>query len=205
MSYRRPPRTDARSTYTTPNYQFPYPDSNEPVAGGAAAIQALAEAIDRAFRIPIADTGELTGGQTIIDLANIPQTCKHLQIDFWLRPVSTGGPVWITFNGDTTGAYFNQNAASGGIRVDIPYSGLGNALNNPAAFGFVRLIIPNYCDGIGGTAIRYRTAFLEKADGYTGGYTHIQWVNTAAINRVTATIGAPGYLAGSRAQIIGVN
>lgn len=194
---------EPRATGTTPRYALPYPDANEPVAGGAAAMQALAAALDGKLGL-IVDSGKLAAPAANIDLTSIPATFTHLRLYLQLRTtgVTAGNQeIRLMVNGDANAANYPTGAgsASNTLGFFLGYAALGSAA--ASVFGGTVVDIPFYRDaalvkallgyGVGGNPFG-----IGSASGY--------WAGVAAINRLTITPAGGQWAAGSRAILYGV-
>lgn len=110
---------------TTPNHALPYPVSSDLVTDGAAAIQALAEAVDALDGDPwhtVGDPGEPTfnAGYTHADAVTQPAQFRLAFGVVWMRGL-VGGPVGNAF----TLPVGYRPSVSGGTAVRINGSGHG--------------------------------------------------------------------------------
>lgn len=149
-----------------------------PIAGGDTVISATV----------------LSGSQASIDIPNIPATFTALRIFALMRcdTVATFDSFKMQFNGDTGNNYDFGNAAGGSAGSSFG----ANATSGIAAhiqaststanrFSPVEILIPFYANTVtfkGATMTSYHWRAAGSFFGEAGGG---EWLNTAAINRVT--------------------
>lgn len=199
------------TTLTTPKYAIPYPDANEPVSGGAAAMQAIGMRLDGLLGAPtlIVDTGELVASAASFDLTSIPQVYRDLRLILFMRSTTTAVSGYLACNGDATAANYEQGGAAGGAAGNALGTVLA-AANVPGtsatanSFGVAIVDLMNYRRA--GPKVMLVAYGVYRYDGTLTGTRADQrscfW-NGAAINRLTLTV--TGQLAiGSRAILLGV-
>jgi hypothetical protein len=187
------------ATLTTPKYAIPYPDANEPVAGGAAAMQAIAQAIEaKVGLVPIADSGVLAVAASNIDFTSIPQTFSHILVVYLARLTGAEAAGWLMLNGDSSAANYANGGALGGLI--IPSNVPGTTYPNFIASG--QVFVPFYRattrKGI------FNPQIYNNGNNIGGGVQALQWYGTAAINRMTFTPAAGTWAIGSRFILYGV-
>jgi hypothetical protein len=113
---------------TTP-HGLPYPLPTEPVAEGAAAIRALAEAADTRSMFRIADVILSTDTVAGLDITGIPQDFRELMLYTWIRCAHTAAEINIIMqlNGDNGTNYYLQHIQATGTVIvadqNIAYTG----------------------------------------------------------------------------------
>jgi hypothetical protein len=192
---------------TTPIWALPYPSPSDPVAAGAANIQALAEATERALT-PLSDV-TLAAPAAAFDLTSIPQTHVNLVLTAMLRLNTTNNMNYVQFNGDTVAAnYMTVYGIGGTLAPSGLGAGMGWSAGTDAPAGsfttlWLRLFQYRRTDAVRiaqGWVVGYRY------DGTTSQNLHCSpiWVNIAsAVNRLKLSAGAGSYVAGSRVQLFG--
>lgn len=200
------------TTLTTPKWAIPYPDPNEPVAGGAAAMGAMATKIESLLGFLIADTGDIAATAGFLEFTSIPQTFQHLRLISWLRlSVAYGVQVAAMFNGDTTAASYDSalGAAGGaagtalGANLHAITPGSGAPANS---FGMTELLIPHYRKT--GPKLAYAHYIAYRGDNTLAGSREAQqggaWLGPAAITAIRLTPASGQWVAGCRAQLWGI-
>lgn len=147
------------------------------------------------------------GGASSIDFTSIPSTYTDLCLIYSGRTTTAGNDdeALISFNGSSTGItqrniYGNGSSAASGTTPN-QFAGSVNATGSTAnTFANIQIYIPNYAGSsnksysIDSVAENNATAIIMRlAAGL--------WSNTAAINRVTLTLGFAQY---STAYLYGI-
>jgi len=160
------------------------------------------------------------GGQATIDFTAIPATYKHLVVVIVGRAdaAQTAQAGYLQFNGDTSAAYdresiFTQANAGAPINYDQFATAMPEAFYLPAASapagesGSYAIEIPVYA----GTAFnktynsRGQHIRAQSTGQYNIGEFAGSWRNTAAINRVSLSLSAGNFAAGTIATLYGVD
>ena len=153
-------------------------------------------------------------GVASVDWSSIAATYKSLEIEIMARSTQAATAVYfnVYFNNDTTATNyrFTKDGASAGSAANagdaLAYGGVVAAANATAGqVGSWHIKINDYAGttfnkmftSIGGH--READATLVAAQ-YT-----TEWESTTAINRITVTLAAGNFLAGSRLRLYGVN
>lgn len=173
------------ATGSTPHYALPYPDSNEPVAGGAAAIQALATAIEG--KLGWIGGVALGADAASIGLSGIPQTFTDLIVVCMNRLMTTGGGpvVGLRINSDSGATYQTVNAATittATAHPDPAKAGSTGDTRDPATYWFWHIWeILRYADASKVRAINLRGGGPGTVwTGFAGAPVSGAWLNTAA-------------------------
>lgn len=147
------------------------------------------------------------------DFVAIPQTYKHLQLVWQARGTTVAATTACTllFNGDT-GANYDYEVIFG--NVNTPTAALSTADTNLDGFLIPAASATAGSAGAGDASIPYyagttfwkqillrEVAVKEGLAIFRGG----NWRSTAAINRITVTVAAGNFAAGSRMTLYGVN
>lgn len=193
--------------YLTTPKGLPYPPASDPVAQGAAAIQALAAAVDAASNYLIADSGALAAAQANIDFVSIPQTFRHLRLICWLRSNTTSaGVARLMCNGDTVAGNYAE-ASTSGTALGGWFS--GSLVISTVAAGFYTVLDSTIFDYTGAT--RFKTwigTWIQQNVGGTWSGTSpggAVWESNAPINRLTISPNTNLLGIGSRAMLFGVH
>lgn len=179
---------------TTPVWDIPYPSSTDPVAAGAADMQAIAERVEAVLdqrekllaRIEVAATGS-----TVLDIDLIPQTHRHLRLVGNLKQF--GGTVpcytYLKFNGDgATANYIGWSNPSGGFRIpDLRYA--ADAQWTPQGYR-----ITDYT-----AADRWKSITTDGSAAYAIG----DWKGVAPLTRLTFSIVSATFAVGAWLELYG--
>lgn len=166
----------------------------------------------------IAEITVPAGGQATIDFAAIDQTYKHLVVVVTGRndAANNESTLQMQLNGDTaanydwvrTEGYATGTNTSSGTGVALPTIGSINGAN--AATGKASLVTVELANYAGTTF--HKTWLASSADrtGYTPGGINVDalsgaWSNTAAITRLTLSLSAGNFAAGTVATLYGVD
>lgn len=191
---------------TTP-LGLPYPSPSDPVAQGAANIQALATAVDTllARLSPIASV-LLAAPAATIDFPAIPAagfTALRLVLSLRADNAAAANQAAIRFNGDAGNNYVSAASVLGSYIALAP---IPAAASGVATFGAAEVIIPAYNNAARFKSAEYYGGFADTGAGASGhGASGGSWRNVAAINRITVVLTIAGNLvAGSRADLYGL-
>lgn len=153
---------------------------------------------------------ELTVAAASIDIQNIAQNYKHLELRIYARgdTAATNTPILLRFNNDSGGNYDRQSLAGVAASASASEVFAQTSINlgsMPAAsaaanlFGQIDVSINNYSGTTGNKALR---ANLARQDGYSAGLLVSQqvmggWRSNAPITRITVLPSAGNFDVGS--------
>lgn len=201
---------------TTPK-GLPYPAPTDPVASGAANIQALAQAVDPLLGFVRIYDSTAAAAVASFDITAIPAAYAHLQLVLHARSTAAllTDLVQLRFNGDAAASYYGQqltaNAAAVTAAQAIATTGLGigdipAATATAGVAGSANILIPGYSTGAMTKAVQSMNAcpagtstgtlYLEQRIGF--------WVSGGVINRITLLPNTGTFAAGSRCTLYGM-
>jgi hypothetical protein len=163
-------------------------------------------------RTTIYDSGEITSTQSSFDIQNIPQKYDHLEVVMIGRSDDSNFSVGVSIalNGDTTAGNYRRtevrsysttlNSAQADTRA-IASVAAANATAGEA--GQAKILIENYTNATFRKTLRTWLTYTEAATSFQYWDAH-RWANTAAINRITLTMDAGNFIAGSRVIVYGI-
>jgi hypothetical protein len=191
---------------TTPKLQLPYPAASDPVAQGAAAIQALAEKIETVLGTPIlvADSGELAAPAATFDFASIPAGYTHLLLELLVSVTGTPGSpaAYVSANGDLAAGNYPFGTFTAGLGLAITATTSvplpGSSDTKKAA---LTVWVPNYRRA-GPKTIR--SLYLDQTLALTGRGGVWTGGAGAAINRLTIATNLTSFAAASHAWLYGI-
>lgn len=169
-------------------------------------------------RLPalLSDTLVTSAGTTLIDITSIPAHWSNLLLVCYLRGSSgTAPPVLCRFNGDTGNNYDWQNLQANGATVgaseslatsSILLASAPGASDGANLFNAVEAVIPHYAN-----SANHKTVAANVAHklGTASGNVYAQrttgaWRSTAAITRITLSLGEGDFAIGSRVSLYGM-
>jgi len=194
---------DSAASYAKKKVQV----GNLPGGGGGSSITIYAEVV--LFDVTLGADGNF-------DFQNIPQDYDHLKVYFFGQRSSTAGSGGVYLNNDTTETNYRTSLHRSGSNHTNALNNNAGLLNTPSISYFdgniwckATIEIPNYR----ATSYKVLYARMVQFDLDAGPVFawHDYYINsmvhkggTAAINRLTITQGATGWLAGSRCVVVGV-
>lgn len=158
----------------------------------------------------IASFGPIGAGVSNFDFTSIPGTYNHLRVIALLKDTSVSGTCNVTFNGDTGGNYdfgrLEQTSttvagvnSAASTSIQTPTCGSAVVATNPGIF---ELLVPGYAQTTFRKVCWTRSGF-DLATPVQQDFVAGEWVNTAAITRITLTPGS-NWNIGSAAYLYGI-
>ena len=149
------------------------------------------------------------GGASSIDFTSIPATYTDLLVKLSSRNTSTGGAIYLRFNGSTssyTVRYLEGNGAAASSGTDSTYlyvSELNTSSTTASTFSSADIYIPNYAGSTNKSVSADSVSENNATTAYAGIYAGL-WSNTSAITQVTLYPSANTFAQYSTAYLYGI-
>lgn len=184
------------------------------LSDSSAASNSVTPASPSSFESIATATG--TGSSGTITFSSIPSTYKHLQVRLLLRgsATSTNYSAKFQLNGDTGNNYAYHILLGDGTSVsatgssssgDMPIFRSASASYNTGVMGVAIADIIDYASTTKNKTVKVLTGVDNNST--TGGYISLNsglWINTAAVNSLTITVGANTFTTATQVALYGI-